>query len=569
MVYKGAGIMKYRWVHLSDIHFAYKNYQTNRIRTELFKKIKEIVRQDKVNFLFITGDITDKDSEYNDDLYKFISEILDVMQLDEKHLFIVPGNHDVSRLEKRTDKLEQIKNAGGKGLEMVYGLDKSDVEMLISAQKKYFDMYKCVKKEEYPKEKVHFICEVDRAKIIHLNTSWLCGMDGEEGRLFLGSDKLFDCLKHADLKAEDLNIAIGHHSFECFHKREQEQLKSLFRDYNIDFYLSGHVHEAMISYNGNIDTHFCVCRQMRSDTYDSGGLAIGNIDTESDNNKIEFHAWNQKGYWTWDTEVGLEAQYGVYYFNTAKFPAIKYKEKPVVVIHKTMNTPVNQQKLLHDMGFENIPVYQYQYSNIEICTKEEWAEHKDNTENFINGVISSLHDNVVHIFPLSQIPLLIDMGYILQDDNNNIKIYQFDADGNWVLNSENAEKIPLSVNYTKNNSKTKKLIIVLEISNPIDDEDINAHISTSENSILRFTIDNPKRYKVIYESQVKEIKNKFRIEAEKYINDYDEFHLFAAIPAGLSIEIGRCILRSMWPKIYLYNYRRQNDPRYQFAFSIN
>lgn len=561
--------MKYRWVHLSDIHFAYKNYQTNRLRERLFEKTKEIIRQDKVNFLFITGDITDRNYKYDMDLYKFISELLKIMGLDERHMFIVPGNHDVNRFDERKEKLEQIKNAGDKGLEIVHNMDSPTVKMLLSAQQKYFDMYRNIKKEEYPVETIHFVREVDGAKIIHLNTSWLCGIDGEEGRLFLGSDKLYDCLKNAGMKEEDLNIAIGHHSFECFNKREQDQLKALFNEYNIDFYLSGHVHEALINYNGYINTHFCVCRQMRSDSYDAGGLVIGNIDTESGDNKIEFYAWNKKGYWTWDTEVGYEAPYGTYHFNTHKFPARKYKEKPVVIIHKTLNTPVNQQKLLNDMGFKNVPVYNYQYSNIEIILAEEWEEHKINTEGFINGIISSLQDNVVYIFPLSQIPLLIDIGYILQNDNNNIKIYQFDANDRWVINSENAEEIPVTINYIENNPKTKKLIVVLEISSEIKNEDIDVHISTSENSILRFTIDDPQRYRVMYESQVKDVKGRFRSETERYIYDYDEIHLFAAMPAGLSIEVGRCILRSMWPRVYLYNYNRKNEPKYQFVFSIN
>lgn len=561
--------MKYRWVHLSDIHFAYKNYQTNRLRERLFEKAREIIRQDKVNFLFITGDITDKDKEYDDELYKFISEIQGIMELDKSHVFLVPGNHDVSRSDDRIKKLEQIKNAGDNGLELVHDMDQGTVEMLLSSQEKYFDMYKQIKNEEYPVKTIHFVKEVDGAKIIHINTSWLCGMDGEERHLFLGSDKLYNCLRDANLRQEDLNIAIGHHSYECFHRREQEQLKAFFKEYNIDFYLSGHVHEALINYNGHIETHFCVCRQMRSDSYDAGGLAMGSIDTESGNNKIEFHTWNKKGYWTWDTDVGYEAPYGVYNFNTTKFPAAKYNEKPVVVIHKTMNTAVNQQKLLNDMGFENVPVYYYQYSDIEIDTEEGWEEHKTNTENFTKGVIRSLQDNVVHIFPLSQIPLLIEMGYILQNDNNNIKIYQFDDNEKWILDSDSAEEISLAIDYTENNPTTKKLIVVLEISRRIKNEDIDVYISTEENSVLRFTIDDPKRYKVIYESQVKDVKRKFRSETEKYIYDYDEIHLFAAMPAGLSVEVGRCILKSMWPEVHLYNYRRKNDPSYQFAFSIN
>ncbi len=561
--------MKYRWVHLSDIHFAYKNYQSNRLRRKLFEKIREIVRQDKVNFLFITGDITDRNSEYDAELLKFINELLEIIGQDEKHIFLVPGNHDVERSDERIDKLMQIKDAGDKGIESVYELDNGTIDMLLSAQQKYFDLYKSVKKEEYPTKEIHFIREVDGAKIIHVNTSWLCGMDGEERRLFLGSDKLYNCLKDARLMKEDLNIAIGHHSFECFHKMEQEQLKGLFREYNIDFYLSGHVHEALINYNGHIDTHFCVCRQMRSDNYDVGGLAIGNIDTESGNNNIEFHAWNHKGYWTWDTEVGHEAPYGTYYFNTDKFPAAIYREKPIILIHKTMNTPVNQQKLANDMRFGNVPIYHYQYSNIEIDTDEEWEEHKLNTGIFIRGVIESLRDNVIHIFPLSQIPLLVEMGYIFQNDNDNIKIYQLDENQKWVCDSENAEKIPVTVKYKENNPGNKKLIVMMEISGSINSDEIDKHISTKESSILSLTIEDPLRYKVIYESQVKEVKNQFRRETEKYISEYDEIHLFAAVPAGLAVELGRCILKSMWPKVHLYNYRRYNEPKYQFAFCIN
>lgn len=38
---------------------------------------------------------------------------------------------------------------------------------------------------------------------------------------------------------------------------------------------------------------------------------------------------------------------------------------------------------------------------------EETSIHKENTEGFIKGIISRLENNIVHIFPLSQIPLLI------------------------------------------------------------------------------------------------------------------------------------------------------------------
>ncbi|GEM_PF-2279927 len=559
--------MKYRWVHLSDIHFAYKDYYSNRLREELFKRLKEISRQNKVNFLFITGDVTDKNADYTDDLYKFIDNLLNILRLDENHFFIVPGNHDLERCQSRELILQGIKEK--KDDDFVYNLKEDTVNMLISSQKKYFELYKKLKNEDYPIEKIHFIKEVDGVNIVHLNTSWLCGVDGEEGNLFIGADKLYDVLKIASISPERLNIAIGHHSFDCLHNKEQEQISSLFRSFYIDFYLSGHVHQSLIYYDYHIDTHFCVCRQMKSDSYDSGGLAIGNIDTENGDNYIEFYTWKQKGYWAPDTDIGSQASNGVYRINSPKFPSTKFKEKPIVVIHKAMNTPVNQEKLLNDMGFGNVPVYQYPFANVEINTKEEWMEHKENTEGFIKGIISRLENNIVHIFPLSQIPLLIYMGYLFQDDNNNIKIYQLDENGEWVLDSNDANPIPLKSTFMKNNYESKKLIAIIEVSSKINDSDINIYVNTTENSILRFTIDEPERFKVLYTTQVKEIKKEFRREMEKYINDYDEIHLFCAVPAALAIEIGRCILKSMWPKVFLYNYRRNNTPRYELAFNIN
>jgi len=557
-------IMKYRWVHLSDIHFAYKDYFSNRIRDQLFKKLQQISRQDKVNFLFITGDLTDKNADYTEELYKFINDLLDLLGLDEHHFFIVPGNHDLERTQQRELIIKGIREKNND--EFIFNLDRDTIETLISSQKKYFDLNKKLKKEDYPIQKIHFIKKVDEVNIIHLNTSWLCGIDDEEGSLFIGVNELYNVLKEENISPESLNIAIGHHSFECFHKKEQEQLSSLFKDFNIDFYLSGHVHQPSIRYDCHIGTHFCSCRQMRSDSYDSGGLVIGNIDTEKGNNYIKFFVWKQKGYWAPDTDVGLQAPEGVYKINTHKFPS----KESIVVIHKTMNTPIDQKKLLDDMDFfDNVPVYQYPFSNIEINTNEEWLKHKENTKSFVNNIISRLANKMVHIFPLSQIPLLIYLGYLLQDDNNNIRIYQLDEDGEWVLDSNDVNLIPLKSTFIKNNPESKKLVVVIEVSSKINDCDIDIYLNTRENSILQFTIDEPERFKVLYATQVKEIKKKFRREMEKYINYYDEIHLFCAVPAALAVEIGRCILKSMWPKVFLYNYRRNKTPRYEFAFDIN
>ncbi len=58
--------MKFKWVQLSDIHFAYKDYQTNRMRIELLQRLKDLRKEGPVDSLFITGDLTDKSHPYTE-----------------------------------------------------------------------------------------------------------------------------------------------------------------------------------------------------------------------------------------------------------------------------------------------------------------------------------------------------------------------------------------------------------------------------------------------------------------------------------------------------------------------
>ena len=115
---------------------------------------------------------------------------------------------------------------------------------------------------------------------------------------------------------------------------EKEQIRSMFRDYHIDFYLSGHVHQSMISYDQLVDTHYCVCRHMRYDDNISGGLIFGSINTVNGNNRIQFYTFKKGSYWAIDNEVGMEAPDGIFKINTQKFSSINYREKPILLFIK-------------------------------------------------------------------------------------------------------------------------------------------------------------------------------------------------------------------------------------------
>lgn len=240
---------KFRWVHLSDIHYAYKNSHTNRIRERLIHILKEKNTEASANCLIITGDITDKSCEYADELYDFLNSIGETLNIDKKDIFIIPGNHDIKRSDVRTKLLTKIYQS-----ENIYNtiekLSQEKCNILISAQNDYWEMYKKIKGELPPNlNQIHYIEKRTDYNIIHLNTSWLCEDNGTESRLHIGVDRLSNILIKAGLSQNTINIAIGHHCLEWMDKKEQEQIRSLFKDYNIDFYLSGHIHQSMISYN--------------------------------------------------------------------------------------------------------------------------------------------------------------------------------------------------------------------------------------------------------------------------------------------------------------------------------
>lgn len=553
--------MLFRWIHLSDLHFAYKDYHTNRLRLKLLNRLEEVNRQNEIHALFITGDITDKNAEYDNDLYSFINEIVGVLRLTREQLFMVPGNHDIARSSARDNNLIKLRE---KGFDGICKMDNTAIWYFLNAQQEFNNLYLRLKGQTFLCDQVHSVTKGTGINIVNMNTAWLCGEDDEEGQLFIGSHLLFESLNQANLSPSDINIAIGHHNITNFHRSEQEQLRGLFKDYNIDFYLSGHSHTSSIHYDYHIDTHFGICRQARSDTFDTGGFILGNLDIESGNHFVQYHTWKQPGYWAYDNDVGVEAPNGYYRINSAKFPYIR-TGKSTLIIHKAMGAPANQNNIIKELGLK-ANIFQYPYSAIEIDDKDQWIEHKNNTKAFVDSFLKDME--YAHVVPLSQIPLLVYMGYLFQN-NSDMSIYQLNENQQWVLDSDEAEEVSVSSKIFENNSERKRLIIKVEVSGHINNVDLDAHVETTKDSIIEIAIDKPQRYKVLYRSQVKSIKNEFRRVSEMYLANYEEIHLFCAVPAGLAVEIGRCILNSTWPKVYLYNYRRNSEPKYQMAFDIN
>ena len=87
---------KIRWIHFSDLHLNKTGTETKRLRKKLIDYLDSM--DGKFDYAFFTGDIRYAPSgDFQKDAGKEIENICNAIGLPEKHLFMVPGNHDIDR----------------------------------------------------------------------------------------------------------------------------------------------------------------------------------------------------------------------------------------------------------------------------------------------------------------------------------------------------------------------------------------------------------------------------------------------------------------------------------------
>ena len=106
--------MAFRWIHLSDFHFADTPdpYERNTVLEPLLAEITRRREDDgfQPDALFVTGDIaySGKPAEYLA-ATRFFDDLLGAAGLDKSRLFAVPGNHDLDK--EKGDGLQRTLNS--------------------------------------------------------------------------------------------------------------------------------------------------------------------------------------------------------------------------------------------------------------------------------------------------------------------------------------------------------------------------------------------------------------------------------------------------------------------------
>ncbi|WP_017209343.1 SAVED domain-containing protein [Clostridium beijerinckii] len=550
--------MKYRWLHLSDLHSYCNGIKTKIMRDALINEVEELNNEEKFDFIIITGDISDKDSGY-DLAEEFILDLIYKLDIAKERVFIVPGNHDVSRNipDNREDIVKELWESGI----LDEKSESNNISLLIDAQDNFFITYKNILGRDYPKDNIHFVENViEGVNIIHLNTSWMCyDSNIEDGRIHVGLNNVYKSLEA--INNEDFNIVIGHHRLEDLNPQERNNLKSIFRAKGIDMYLGGHCHQAIIEHDRNADMELCFCKQARAEFHDyPAGFILGNIDVDNNQSYYMFYNWSTSfAKWMYDYSVEA-AKHGKYYLKGEKYNKEKSKKIDTIIDFKLMGIPLDYEEIKRRYNLKNTSDFKFGHKNIYPKSDDDWNKYLKDLVIFYNSILAEIKTDNVHIFPIAQIPLLVSLGYLMQNDSPNVKIYQYSENqGSWVFD-EKDDNISVKENFI--NGSNDILAVALEVSSEVRQEDINQALE-KEYDLLSFKVDDPRLGYLNYRNDVLRVKNIIKNKLDSIYSKYEEIHLFIAAPAGLCIEIGRIIRESMYPDTYTYTYNKGENIHYK------
>ncbi|MDU1005459.1 MAG: metallophosphoesterase [Clostridium butyricum] len=291
-----------KWLHLSDIHYNMDNYESEWLRNNLIKTLTD--QNEKIDMLIVTGDLLYQFKSSFNEVEIFLKSIINTINISFENVFIVPGNHDFKRSSSRKWLIKGIKNSQSNITDTVASLDEEVINDLIDGQKEFWDFHEKFLGHSDDYKSTHFVNLRENFNIINLNTCLISGTENEEGTLSINMKKLMETLNKIKDDTKP-NIAIGHHSLECFISKEQEEIINMFEDFNVDIYLCGHIHKnkCEIYPQGKRYIPSIVCGSNMIDLYATPSFNIGEIDLDSSECKVKYYKWSKNRQWIVDNEV--------------------------------------------------------------------------------------------------------------------------------------------------------------------------------------------------------------------------------------------------------------------------
>lgn len=251
------------------------------------------------------------------------------------------------------------------------------------------------------------------------------------------------------------------------------------------------------------------------------------------------------------------------------------KKSSLALIHRTLTDLPISENLARNVDTLLLGKLEYVEVHKEF-SREGWKSAKAATKNFFNNIKIELALNNysgLSVFPLSHIPLLVYLGFLITD-KVPVTTFQYDRINNQWVGCNPAGTCQVDNLKIKEQVRGKKeLVVIISNSAPVKMIDVLEGLDAvnfDNYDAIDISVDNPSIDRVLHSDDVKKIQLEFKSNVERliYDNRYALIHMFVAVPAGLAVEMGRSINPTMWPRVRLYNYNFRMEPKYQFALEI-
>jgi formylglycine-generating enzyme required for sulfatase activity/predicted phosphodiesterase len=253
------------WLHLSDWHQRGPDFDRQVVRDALLADLRDRAKLNpalaEVDFVIFSGDAawSGKAEEFKAAREVFFDPVMSVLTeggQPPNKLFLVPGNHDLSRdyieemlppgLQKPLDNDEQVQK-------WLTAPDKR--ARALEPFKHFTDFvtgYTSQKSAAYANTWSGFIGQ-KTVGILCLNSAWMCGRRKESngevddyGQLVVGEAQLHEAL--ATIQSADVRIAVMHHPFAWLKEFDRERIEDRLKR-GCHFILHGHEHKPKFDFS--------------------------------------------------------------------------------------------------------------------------------------------------------------------------------------------------------------------------------------------------------------------------------------------------------------------------------
>ena len=313
------------WIHLSDLHFNSSGAETDLMREKLLEYVSQLSATSPFQYLFLTGDIRNApEKDYPADVVPFLNRLLTAAHIPQDHLFVVPGNHDITRDSPGRAK---VLNCVLKSYDPRVGdINAHDLQLLKGDRDGYLELLRalipssrldCYRGDQPP----HFVVQTEHLNVFHLDSTLVYAAD-HETNLIVGSHFVSRALNDCDPNKP--TVILSHYSFDSLLRDEQNVLLAWMKQRHVQLWLAGHEHQDIVRtqrdffyeiQSGNL--HFA--------DRTAPGFVVGRFDLETGSGSFQVHRWNPGVDWALYQTLSDQSDRTRYLF---QLQALAVKEQP-------------------------------------------------------------------------------------------------------------------------------------------------------------------------------------------------------------------------------------------------